>query len=286
MRILATSFWQLIPLQSGRANPEGNAKPKKIESPSVKRKSLDRELEEAKRLARRIARSTECPTFYTEKRREVEASLRLLRSSPLVRECLNLVSEREDGIGHGIGHSRKVAIDAGAISLVEYAPFRHRSEVRRIVLLAHLAGVLHDIRRLEKDHSQASATEAGMLLTRFDLAEREVHAITSAIRNHEAFREAETLGDPLAQFLSDALYDADKFRWGPDNFTEMLWDMVEYRKASLDALLKRFLRGMEGIKRIRKTFRTQTGRIYGPDFIDRGIEIGMKLYATILQLKS
>jgi hypothetical protein len=247
---------------------------------------LDRELEEAKRLARRIARSTGSPRFYTDKRREVEGSRRLFGSSSLVRECLNLMSEREDGIGHGIVHSRKVAIDAGAISLIEYTPFRQRSEVRRIVLLAHVAGVLHDIRRLEKDHAQASAGEAGMLLARFDLADREVLAITGAIRNHEAFRAAEVLEDPLAQFLSDALYDADKFRWGPDNFTEMLWDMVEYRKASLDALLKRFLRGMEGIKRIRETFRTQTGRIYGPDFIDRGIEIGMEFYTDILQSKS
>ena len=247
---------------------------------------MDRELEEAKRLARRIARSTGSPTFYTEKRREVEGSRRLFGSSPLVRECRNLLSEREDGIGHGIGHSRKVAIDAGAISLVEYAPFRNRSEVRRIVLLAHVAGVLHDIMRLEKDYARASAGEAGMLLARFDLAEGEVKAITGAIRNHEAFREAEILEDPLAQFLSDALCDADKFRWGPDNFTEMLWDMVEYRKGSLDALLTRFLKGMEGIKRIRETFRTHTGKIYGPDFIDRGIEIGMKFYTTILQLKS
>jgi hypothetical protein len=247
---------------------------------------LDRELEEAKILARKIARSTGPPRFYAEKGREVEGSRRLFRSSPLVRECLNLVSEREGGIGHGIGHSRKVAIDAGAIVLVEYAPFRKRSEVRRIVLLAHVAGVLHDIRRLEKDHAQASAVEAGMLLARFDLSEKEVQAVTGAIRNHEAFREAESLEDALAQFISDALYDADKFRWGPDNFTEMLWDMVEYRKASLDALLKRFLRGMEGIKRIRETFRTHTGKIYGPDFIDRGIEIGMRFYTDMLQSKS
>jgi hypothetical protein len=66
----------------------------------------------------------------------------------------------------------------------------------------------------------------------------------------------------------------------------MLWDMVEYRKASLDAVLKRFLKGMEGIERVRETFRTRTGKIYGPDFIDRGIEIGMKLYESMLRLKS
>jgi hypothetical protein len=40
---------------------------------------------------------------------------------------------------------------------------------------------------------------------------------------------------------------------------------------------------MEGIKRIRDTFRTRTGKIYGPDFIDRGIDIGMNFYVTMLK---
>jgi hypothetical protein len=62
--------------------------------------------------------------------------------------------------------------------------------------------------------------------------------------------------------------------------------MVEYRKVSLDAVLKRFLKGLEGIERIRDTFRTETGKTYGPDFIDRGIEIGMKFYTIMLQSKS
>jgi hypothetical protein len=155
-------------------------------------------------------------------------------------------------------------------------------EVRRMVLLAHIAGVLHDIRRMENDHARVSAGEAAKLLAIFDLSAHEVAAITGAIGNHEAFRPADLLKDPAARFLSDALYDADKFRWGPDNFTEMLWDMVEYRKVSLDAVLTRFIKGMEGIKRIRDTFRTCTGKIYGPDFIDRGIEIGMKFYETIV----
>jgi hypothetical protein len=203
----------------------------------------------------------------------------------VVRECLGLVRERKDDIGHGIVHVWKVAIDAGAIALIENSPIRPRLEVRRTVLLAHLAGILHDIKRLERDHARASAGEAGKLLARFDLSEREIAAIVGAIGNHEAFRSADTLEDPLARFLSNALYDADKFRWGPDNFTEMIWDMVEYRKAPLDAILGRFLKGMEGIERIRETFRTQTGKKYGPDFIDRGIEIGMKFYTTMTHSK-
>lgn len=246
---------------------------------------MNRELKEARKLARRIARSIDPPILYIEKRKEVERSRRLFRLSPMVRECLDLVREREDGIGHGTVHVRKVAIDAGAIALVENSSIRPRPEVRRIVLLAHLAGLLHDIRRLEKDHARASAGEAGKLLARFDLSEAEKAAIVGAIGNHEAFRPADPLEDPVARLLSDALYDADKFRWGPDNFTEMIWDMVEYRKAPLDAVLRRFLKGMEGIKRIRETFRTQTGKIYGPDFIDRGIEIGMKFYKTMTDSK-
>jgi len=255
----------------------------KTESYIRERQRVDRELEKAKKFARQIARSIEIPRFYREKMREVERSRRLFRSSSLVKECLILVREREDSIGHGIVHVRKVAIDAGAISLIENSPFLPIPEVRRMVLLAHIAGVLHDIRRMEKDHARVSAGEAEKLLALFNLSAHEIAAITCAIGNHEAFRPADPLEDPWAQLLSDALYDADKFRWGPDNFTEMLWDMVEYRKASLDAVLTRFLKGMEGIERIRDTFRTRTGKIYGPDFIDRGIEIGTKFYEAIVR---
>ena len=242
---------------------------------------MNKEIEEAKKLTRKIARSVEPPRFYRERRKEVERSRRMLWSSPIVRECLNLVKERNGAKGHGVIHVRKVAVDAGAIALVESNPGLPRAEVRRMVLLAHVAGILHDIRRLEKEHARASAAEAGSLLVRFDLSEREIMTVTDAIRNHEAFHAADILKDPMAQFLSDALYDADKFRWGPDNFTEMLWDIVEYRKASLDGVLKRFPKGMAGIEHIRGTFRTLTGKIYGPDFIDRGIEIGMKFYAIM-----
>ncbi len=84
-----------------------------------------------------------------------------------------------------------------------------------------------------------------------------------------------------AQLLSDALYDADKFRWGPDNFTETLWAMIAHRGIPLQALLPRLLPGIEGIGKIRDSFRTPTGREYGPDFIDRGLTIGRRLHAAL-----
>jgi hypothetical protein len=39
---------------------------------------------------------------------------------------------------------------------------------------------------------------------------------------------------------------------------------------------------MESLERIRGTFRSPTGRRYGPEFIDIGIEIGWRLYDVIL----
>jgi hypothetical protein len=35
---------------------------------------------------------------------------------------------------------------------------------------------------------------------------------------------------------------------------------------------------MEGIAEIKDTFRSETGRVYGPEFIDLGLKIGEKIY--------
>jgi hypothetical protein len=144
-----------------------------------------------------------------------------------------------------------------------------------------VAGILHDIKREEKEHARKGSEEAGRILREFDLSEGERSAIIDAIGNHEAFRPVLPLDDPDWRLISDALYDADKFRWGPDNFSEMLWDMVTRRNVPLSAVLSRFLGGLEGVGRIRETFRSETGRRYGPDFIDRGMEIGKRLYAEL-----
>jgi hypothetical protein len=174
-----------------------------------------------------------------------------------------------------------VAVDAGVIILVEHDKEKPTDRVFQLVALAHVAGVLHDIKREEKDHARKGAEEAERILRDFDLSEAERFAIASAIEYHEAFRPVPPLDDPAWQLLSDALYDADKFRWGPDNFSEMLWDMVSRREVPLSKVLGRFLKGMEGVERIRETFRSETGRHYGPDFIDRGMEIGRRLYAEL-----
>ena len=243
--------------------------------------SLSQEYLEARAIAQRITAEVGEPVFYVLQREAVETSGRLFREHPLVERALAALGAEPDRIGHGLSHVTKVALDAGAIILIERGNGGRIEQVHRLVAMAHVAGILHDIRREEKDHARKGAEEAERMLRDFDLDSGERSAIGGAIANHEAFRPSNPMGEPDWQLLSDALYDADKFRWGPDNFSEMLWDMVSRRNVPLSAVMGRFLKGLEGIDRIRETFRSDTGRRYGPDFIDRGMEIGRRLYAEL-----
>ena len=81
--------------------------------------------------------------------------------------------------------------------------------------------------------------------------------------------------------LSDCLYDADKFRWGPDNFSDTIWAMVSFLDMPVEHFIGRFPQGMQMLVRIRDTFRSKTGRVYGPQFVDIGLAVGRKLYRTI-----
>jgi hypothetical protein len=236
---------------------------------------------QARDLSIRIAAELGSPRFYLHHHREMEQSQRLFEHAPMVGRCLEIVTAYGDCYGHGLSHVRKVAIDAGAIILIETDKTPLAMDAERLALLAHLAGLLHDIKRADKDHARAGAREASGILAAFALKDRERSAIARAIANHEAFQVPDTLDDPADQLLSDALYDADKFRWGPDNFTETLWAMLDARKASLKAALPRFPGGMEALGSIRETFRTSTGRDYGPDFIDLGLEVGRRFYAAM-----
>jgi len=241
----------------------------------------DQEYRRAIDLSRKIAAEVGTPRFYLEREREVALSREWFAAEPLVEEALRIVGERGDCLGHGLIHVRKVAIDVGALILIEEGGAPPDARVRRLVLLAHLAGLLHDIRRSEKNHAERGAEEAAGILASFPLRDEECAGVTGAIRNHEAFRPFRTDTGPTARLLADALYDADKFRWGPDNFTETLWAMIIPRGIPLQTLLPRFLAGLEGVRKVRESFRTATGREYGPDFIDRGLTIGRRLYEEL-----
>ena len=241
--------------------------------------------EEMMAAARDIAASFPQPSFYVSCREPLDLSRSLFDEDPQVMKCRTLVlNELKEDLGHGIDHSEKVALEAGALAYIEGERLSLEESLRReACLLAQIAGLLHDLRRGEKDHAKASASAASNMLQEFFISPEKGEYIVQAIANHEAFVEPKRIDSPVGQMISDALYDADKFRWGPDNFTQTLWQMLRSSGARIAPLIRRFPKGMEGISWIKETFRTETGKIYGPEFIELGLKIGGRVYQFLLE---
>lgn len=238
---------------------------------------------EIRKIARKIVARHPRPEFYRayravarDSRRFYQSDVSILRLKEAMAECL------DDNYGHGMGHVEKVAIDAGTLAVVESRlTGQAEDRVRRNLLLAQCAGLLHDICRKEKSHAEKGAETALGILKTYPLIPEEIGHICAAIRNHEAFARLDRLPAHQARIISDCLYDADKFRWGPDNFTHTIWDMVAALNPPLDTFLDHYPKGMILLKKIRGTFRSWTGRCYGPQFIDIGLSIGEELYRVI-----
>jgi len=186
--------------------------------------------------------------------------------------------------GHGLKHSRKVALDAGTLTIIEGRRAKlAENEIQRLTYLSHMAGLLHDVKRKKKNHAVEGALFSRKILPAFSLSPQEVEDVANAIRNHEAFKPLIPIDSLHGALVAGCLYDADKFRWGPDNFTDTVWNMIAIYNPPLSEFIKRYPEGMRGIARIKETFRTATGKMYGPQFIDLGIAIGEKLYKAILE---
>jgi hypothetical protein len=222
------------------------------------------------------------PSFYRAHSGELEVSASSFRENRLLHACRERIDEAKLHPAHGLPHCEKVAIEAGAIVLAERPG--QPEETGELMFCAHIAGLLHDITRAGKDHSVTGSLEADRIMEDFGIRKRKKRYVTAAIRNHEAFRTVLTSEDESARLVSDALYDADKFRWGPDNFTTTLWLMVKASGTSARTLYNTFQEKMTGIRRIRETFRSETGRRFGPEFIDFGIEIGNEIYSEMQQI--
>ncbi len=227
-----------------------------------------------------IAASFPQPSFYACCKEPLNLSRSLFNQAPQVMKCRAVVLDKlRDDLGHGRDHSEKVALEAGALTYIEGGKLSLEESLRReACLLAQIAGILHDMKREEKDHAKVGASDALRLLREISIFPEKGEYIAQAIANHEAFVEPKKISSPVGQIISDALYDADKFRWGPDNFTHTLWQMLRSSKAGIVPLIRRFPEGMEGISKIKETFRTETGKKYGPEFIGLGLEIGWKIY--------
>ena len=233
--------------------------------------------------ARRIVSRFPPPDFYIDCAADVRQARHIFETEPLLQQLRDrLANELENDFGHGIRHAARVALDAGTLMLSECSDSGIPSnQAERRVVVVQSAGLLHDIRRKHPEHSIKGAVVAGRLLAGYSFSEAEVNDICNAIRNHEAFKES-TVSDSSADVLvSDCLYDADKFRWGPDNFSDTLWDMLRYTNPEFSEFVSRYPSGMRRLEKIKGSFRTRTGRKYGPQFIDFGLSIGNELLEII-----
>lgn len=248
-------------------------------SPSSSAAPFDR----IRRRARRIVSRHPLPDFYADFPGAVRLSRKFFEEDPLVHRLRGFIPALlAEDIGHGLDHAVKVTLDAGALAAIEClrSGWSRRGLCRRL-RLAQMAGLLHDVRRKEREHAVAGAETARLVLRRFPLSASEVEDVAVAIRNHEAFKTPVPVNTPEGQLVSDCLYDADKFRWGPDNFTDTVWDMVAFAELPLREFMDRYPRGMEMLWRIERTFRTRTGRRYGPGFIRVGLAIGWEIHRMI-----
>ncbi len=233
--------------------------------------------------ARQIVTTFPTPDFYQDQSRAHEFSRHFFENNPSLKKLHGFVAGYlEDDFGHGLQHAVKVTIDAGALLYIEGQDAGYDNSVlERRVQIVQCAALLHDIKRKKKEHAKLGAAHALEILKDYSLAPDEIEDVYRAIRNHEAFKINIPLTTSKGALVSDCLYDADKFRWGPDNFTDTLWDMISFYNPPLSKFIARYPQGMEALEKIKTTFRTQTGKKYGPRFIDLGLAIGEKLYTVI-----
>jgi hypothetical protein len=233
--------------------------------------------------ARQIVDRYPSPDFYQDYSFADELSRQYLETNPSTEKLQSFVAEHlEDNLGHGLEHALKVAIDAGTLMIIESRLLcRSEKVIKRRVVMVQCAGLLHDIQRKHENHAVKGAAFAKQVLKVFPFKSDEVEDICRAIRNHEAFKKSENTGTPEGALVSDCLYDADKFRWGPDNFTDTVWAMVSLSNMPIARFVDLYPEGMKKLSEIKNTFRTMTGKKYGPQFIDIGLAVGKELFDVI-----
>jgi hypothetical protein len=244
---------------------------------------MDSVYQRLKDRTRQIAAKHPSPDFYRRYVMENGYALSHIATSPPLLSIRKLVAgQLGENLGHGFEHAEKVAIDAGALILIEgRAAGYSRFFMNRLLFLVQAAALLHDICRIEENHARKGAEKAREHLAGYPFTDVEVEQICRAIYNHEAFKETLPLPEPAGRLISDCLYDADKFRWGTDNFSHTLWDMLAFSKVPVADFVARFPDGMDTLKKIRGTFRTRTGKRFGPRFIDIGLAIGGELFEAM-----
>ncbi|WP_462324602.1 HD domain-containing protein [Desulfoplanes sp.] len=233
----------------------------------------DRTLARISHETKTLAASTKID-FYDDFNRQYMVSKDLFFSHPVIGQCKRDVVPLLAHTGqHGIDHAKKVAIDAGTLILVERRGWSI-AQTKRWVFLAQLAGLLHDICIHLPDHARPGAVKARDILSPYPITDEERETVVFAIRNHESRTTGTASTSPMHHGVSNALYDADIFRWGPDVFDRTLLETRANRQHSLQDIQTRLLQAMNTIRDIGTTFRTRIGQQYGPQFLRLGLQLG------------
>jgi len=235
--------------------------------------------DELRKHAQEVATELGVPSFYARYEDEVRKSLHYLNSDETLTQLHTYVADQiEDDFGHGHRHALLVTRDTGALVLILARTFDLPEGILPFIMrCAQAAGLLHDIRRKESNHAAKSAETARQVLTQFLFSWEEIEDIAQAIANHEAFKTPERVSNRTGQLISDCLYDADKFRWGPDNFTDTVWYMASFYNVPIERFADGYDHGIDAIRRIKGSFRTSIGKEYGPEMIDMGLTIGQRV---------
>lgn len=223
------------------------------------------------------------PDFYQDHSLSNELSRQYFETNTYTVQLRTFVAKKlKDDFGHGLEHAVKVAMDAGALMIVENKRISASNDViNRRVIIVQCAALLHDIKRKQEDHAVRGAAYARKVLKKYPFDPDEIEDICLAIRNHEAFKNSVKSNTLQGSLVSDCLYDADKFRWGPDNFIDTVWTMASFFQLPVVKFMELYPNGMKKVAKIRHTFRTDTGKKYGPQFIDIGLAIGEELFDVI-----
>jgi len=227
------------------------------------------------------------PGFYDHFAIQHRRSKELFFTSPLIGQSkadLLPLFKNEARVTYAIEHAKKVAIDAGTLVLIEGQGWSMQ-HIKRLALLAQIAGLFHDVCRHETEHAPKSAEYARQVLKNYPLCEREKDIIAFAIKNHETSLPEIKREDHAYQCVSNAVYDADKFRWGPDIVNTTLWEICTHNTCSQEEIPVHFSDSIQKIQAIRSTFRTRTGQVYGPQFVEQGITIASHIHTNLQKMQ-
>ncbi|WP_051261859.1 hypothetical protein [Desulfovibrio inopinatus] len=187
--------------------------------------------------------------------------------------------------GHGVEHSKKVAIDASALVLKEGTDKFPPSTVRHLAFLAQVAGLLHNVCRQDKLQTDKCSDLALILLREKFLDENDRAIIFDAIAFNEADIESYSEA-PESMLVRNALHDADMLRWGYDPFSTSLWELYGTSFVPQDEVLAALDKSIELNMSNIDAFLTPTARQFGADVLRFGIHIAQELKKHVATLQS